>query len=96
MYELLKRIDFSKRRNNPEKDELKRKFIKWLDSHYPEVNTVETYFTDAIFIANNSSLGLDIVEVISDEDEGITNYHKALIKHFESKGYDITAVLDKT
>ena len=56
------------------------------------MNTVDTYFTDAIFIGNNPSLGLDILEVISDEDEGRTDYHRALVKHFESKGYDSVTV----
>jgi hypothetical protein len=95
MYELLSSVDFSKKRNNPEKDHLKKLFIEWLNRNYPDVNTVDTYFTDAIFIGNNSSLGLNIVEVISDEDEGRTNYHSALVKHFESKGYDSATVHSK-
>jgi len=92
MYELLRRVDFSIKRNNLEKDHLKKLFIEWLKSNYPEVNTVDTYFTDAIFIGNNPSLGLDIVEIISDEDEGRTRYHSALVKHFEAKGYDSATV----
>lgn len=95
MYELLSRIDFSKRINNTEKQHLKKLFIEWLNKNYPDVNTVDTYFTDAIFIGNNPSLGLDIVEIISDEDEGRTRYHSALVKHFEAKGYDSVAVHNK-
>ena len=92
MYELIKRVDFSKKRNNPEKDYLKKLFIEWLNRNYPDVNTVDTYFSDAIFIGNNPSLGLDIVEIISDEDEGRTNYDRALVNHFESKGWNSALV----
>ncbi len=87
MYELLSSIDFSKKRKNIEKDRLKRLFIEWLSKNYPDVNTVETYFTDSIFIGNNPSLGLNIVNVLTD-DEGIIRYHSALVEHFEYKGYD--------
>lgn len=96
MYELLRRVDFSKKRNNTEKSHLKKLFIEWLNSNYPDVNTVDTYFTDALFIGNNPSLGLDIVEVILDEDEGRTHYHSALVKHFEDKGYDSATVHSKS
>ena len=95
MYELLKSIDFSKRGSNPEKEHLKKLYIEWLKSNYPNINSVDTYFTDAIFIGNNPSLGLDIIEIISDEDEGRVNYHKALVKQFESKGYDSAIVHNK-
>lgn len=95
MYELLSRIDFSRRRNNTEKDHLRKLFIEWLNQNYPDVKTVDTYFSDSIFIGNNPSLGLDIVEIISDEDEGRVEYHRTLVKHFEAKGYDSAIVHSK-
>lgn len=88
MYELLKNIDFSTRSNNPEKQQLKNLFVKWLSKKYPDVNTTDTYFTDAIFIGNNPSLRLNIVSIMEDEDEGRMIYFSKLVNHFENKGYD--------
>ncbi|MGF7142389.1 hypothetical protein HNQ56_000807 [Anaerotaenia torta] len=89
MYELLSSIDFTKKRNNFEKDRLKRLFINWLSNNYPNVNTVDTYFTDSIFIGNNPWIGLNIIDVLTDGDEGRVRYHSALVEHFEGKGYDL-------
>lgn len=55
---------------------------------YPDIEYDSSYFSDAIFIVNDPSLGLDILDTISDEDERRIRYHSALVEHFEKKGYD--------
>jgi hypothetical protein len=95
MYELIRRIDFSKIGDNVEKKELMKLYIEWLNRNYPKINTENTYFTDAIFIANNPSFWLDLMDILTDDDEGRMRYHSALIKHFESKGYDSTTAHGK-
>jgi hypothetical protein len=86
--DLLRKIDFSKKVNNPEKNQLKQLYIKWLKRNYPEVNSLDTYFSDSIFIGNNPSLKLDIVKILSSGDKGRTEYNQALISHFMLKGYN--------
>lgn len=86
MYSLLRKIDFAKLRS-VEKEQLQKLFKMWFIEKYPELKYDSSYFSDAIFIGNNPSLGLDIVDTLSDEDEGRIRYHSALVKHFENKGY---------
>ena len=63
-----------------------------LTEKFPELIYDGSYFTDAIFIGNNPSLGLDIIEIISDPDDGRVKYHAALVEHFENKGYPVNEV----
>lgn len=88
MYDLIRSIDFDIVRDNYKKNMLKKLYIEWLILKQPQINTVDTYFTDAIFIANNPELNLDIMEILDDFDDGIIMYHSALINHFNKKGYD--------
>ena len=55
---------------------------------YPNIIYDNSYFSDAIFIGNNPSLGLNIVDIISSGEEGMLRYYSALVKHFEKKGYN--------
>ncbi len=87
MYNLLEKIDFTKRIST-EKKELQKLFRIWFEKEYPNIIYDSSYFSDAIFIGNNPSLGLNIVEIISDEEEGMNRYYSALVIHFEKKGYD--------
>ena len=43
MYELVKRVDFSKEKQS-RKRLSKKLFIEWLNRNYPDVNTVDTIF----------------------------------------------------
>lgn len=87
MYTLLEKIDFTKNRS-VEKEQLQMLFQEWFMQKYLDIKYDGSYFSDAIFIGNNPSLGLDIVDTFADEDEGRVHYHSALVKHFEKKGYD--------
>lgn len=72
------------------KNQLKNIFIDFLRKNYPQINTVETYFTDAIFIANNKdSLKLDIVDILKN-DRDFSIYRNRLKVHFvDKKGWDL-------
>lgn len=78
--DLLKAFEF--KRN---KKQLKIMYTNYLYENEPQINTVDTYFTDAIFVTNNPSIGLDLYDIITDDDS-IVVYHKRLIQHFISKG----------
>ncbi len=88
MYNLIRNIDFDIVRGNHKKNMLKKLYIEWLILKQPQIMSVDTYFTDAIFIANHPELNLDIMEILDDFDDGIIKYHSALINHFDKKGYD--------
>lgn len=72
------------------KNQLKNNYIDFLRKNYPHINTVETYFTDAIFIANNKdSLKLDIVDILKN-DRDFSIYRNRLKVHFvDKKGWDL-------
>ena len=63
MYNLLEKIDFTKRIST-EKKELQKLFRIWFEKEYPNIIYDSSYFSDAIFIGNNPSLGLNIVNNI--------------------------------
>jgi len=66
--------------------QLKIMYTNYLLENEPQINTVDTYFTDAIFVINNPSIGLDLYDIITDDDK-IAMYHQRLIQHFINKGW---------
>lgn len=68
---------------------LKALFIEYLMEYHPELNSVDTYFTDAIFILNNkNSIKLNFLETISGDRDFII-YRERLVKHFINKGWTV-------
>jgi hypothetical protein len=72
-----------------DKKEIKSLFISYLIEYHPYINTVDTYFTDAIFILNNKdSLNLDFLDTLF-KDDNFSIYNEKLINHFIGKGWNI-------
>ena len=69
------------------KQQLRQLYAAYLTKNN-KIDSVDTYFTDAIFILNNSSsLGLDFVDTLLN-DRDFSKYHLKLVEHFTGKGWD--------
>lgn len=70
------------------KRQLKSQYVEYLKKNHPQINTIDTYFTDAIFIHNNKrTLKLDLLETL-EKDRDFSIYHSRLMDHFLAKGWD--------
>lgn len=80
-------ISLTNRMSKEDKQQLKRYYGEYLSRKY-NISTVETYFTDAIFLLNNSrSLELEFLDILLN-DRDFSRYQKKLIEHFSSKGWE--------